>query len=365
MTSPRTVVLLTSVAGWRGSATSYHKIAVGMIASGWRVHALLGGEALRTRFEECGASVGVIGLRSTGLGAARMLARKFAEVDASVVITDTPRDFRVGVLARIFHRTPVVYRYNLSYRAAHQGIVERMYLRGGAGCVFQSRAIQDEFLAAYPSLRDHPRWLIPNGYDVPDEATDEAAARELGQRLTLDGGQPVVLCGAMLASRKGHDVLLEAVRRRRELGDSFTLVLCGTGGEAASIAESARALGVPAVFTGMLDAREMRAAFRLADVVVHPSEREIFPNVVAEAMMAGRAVVAVDSWGTAEVLGDAGVLVPPQDADALGAAIVRLLGDAGERERLGSAARERVRTMFPMERMVDGYRRVIEAVTAG
>lgn len=362
MTSPRTVVLLTSVTGWRGSATSYHKIAVGMIANGWRVHTLAGGEALRARFEECGASVDVIGLRSTGLGAARMIAGKCSEVDASVVIADTPRDFRVGVLARTFRRTPVVYRYNLSYRPAHRGIVERMYLLGGAGCVFQSRAIQHEFLAAYPSLRDHPRWLIPNGYAIPDDVADEAAAVELRERLALDGSQPVVLCGAMLASRKGHDVLLEAVRRRRELGDSFTLVLCGTGGEAESIAANAMELGVSAVFTGMLDARGMRAAFRLADVVVHPSEREIFPNVVAEAMMAGRAVVAVDSWGTPEVLGDSGVLVPAQDADALGAAISRLLGDADERERLGTVARDRVRTMFPMERMVDGYRRVLEVV---
>ncbi|MEO5825497.1 MAG: glycosyltransferase family 4 protein [Gemmatimonadales bacterium] len=365
MTSPRTVVLLTSVTGWRGSVTSYHKIAVGMIANGWGVHALVGGEELRALFEACGAGVDVIRLRSTGLGAAKALARRLAAVEASVVIADTPRDYRVAVLARLFRRTPVVYRYNLSYRPAHTGMVERLYLRAGAGCVFQSRAIMAEFLKAYPSLADHPRWLIPNGYDVADDAADEAAARALRHRLGLGAGDPVVVCGAMLASRKGHDVLLEAARRRLALGDSFTLVLCGTGGEAESIANAARSLGVPVVFTGLLDARGMRAAHCVADVVVHPSEREIFPNVVAEAMMAGRAIVAVDSWGTPEVLGDSGVLVPPQDPDALGAAIARLLGDAEARERLGAVARERAHTMYPMARMVDGYCRVLDAVVAG
>lgn len=358
------MVLLTSVTGWRGSVTSYHKIAVGMIANGWRAHALVGGEALRAPFEACGAGVDVIRLRSTGLAAARSLARTLAAVEASVVIADTPRDYRVAVLARLFRRTPVVYRYNLSYRPPHAGMVERLYLRAGAGCVFQSRAIRAEFLKGYPSLAEHPRWLIPNGYAVSDDVADEAAARELRGRLGLDGARPVVVCGAMLASRKGHDVLLEAVRRRLALGDSFTLVMCGTGGESASIAAAATSLGVPVVFTGLLDASGMRGAYRLADVIVHPSEREIFPNVVAEAMMAGRAVVAVDSWGTPEVLGDAGVLVPPQDAEALGGAIARLLGDAEARQRLGARARERVRTLFPMERMVDGYCRVLEAVAA-
>ncbi len=364
MTSPRTVVLLTSVTGWRGSVTSYQKIAIGLMANGWRVHALVGGEALRHPFEGCGASVGIVHFASTGLGAAMSLARQLAAVDASVVIADTPRDYRVAVLARLFRRTPVVYRYNLSYRAAHTGLVERVYLRRGAGCVFQSRAIRDEFLSAYPSLQDHPRWLIANGYEVHDDAANDAAVIELRQRLGLEPGRPVVLCGAMLASRKGHDVLLEAVQRTRGADDAFSLVLCGTGGDAERIAGEARSLGVPVSFTGMLDATGMRAAYHLADVVVHPSEREIFPNVVAEAMVAGKAIIAVDSWGTPEVLGDAGVLVPPRDADAMAVAITGLLRDPASRVSLGTMAQERVRTMFPMERMIDGYVRVLDAVAS-
>lgn len=361
MTSVRTVALLTSVAGWRGSATSYLKIARGMGGLGWHARAIVGGEVVRERFVRAGIDAEVVLYDRTGLREARDLARRLA--GASVVIADTPRDLRNAVLARLFGGPPVVYRYNLSYRPPHRGVVERTYLRAAAGCVFQSRMIAGEFVRAYTALADRPRWIIPNGYDATMR-TDPAVVEALRRRLSLPAAHGVVLCGTMLASRKGHDLLLDAMARvadRRPI----VLVICGTGGEESAVADRASRSSMRVIFTGMLDEVEMQAAYRLADVVVHAAEREIFPNAVAEAMMAGRTVVAVDSGATGEVMGNAGILVPPGDVDALARAACDVLDDPVRARTIGEAAADRIATTFPLGRMIDGYARVLDAVGRG
>lgn len=361
MTSPRTVALFTSVAGWRGSATSYLKIARGMVASGWRVHAIVGGDALLPAFLDAGATAESVLYPATGVRAARDLSGRLRRNGVSVAIADTPRDMRLAVLARAVSHVPVVYRYNLNYRAPHTGLGERLYLRATAGCVFQGRAIAAEFLRAYPTLAHHPRWMIPNGYEDTGEV-EPSRIQEMRSRLGVANDRPVVVCGAMLVASKGHDTLFAAMRVVADAGVDATLVVCGAGGAAATIEAAAGAASLPVIFTGLLTHEEMRAAYAMADIVVHPSEREIFPNVVAEAMACGTAVIAVDSWGTADVVGDAGVLVPPRDPAAMAAMIVSLIRDDGARRDCGHRARRRIRECFPMARMVDGYRRVLEAV---
>ena len=123
--------------------------------------------------------------------------------------------------------------------------------------------------------------------------------------------------------------------------------------------------GLPARFTGLLETDELIAGLAAADLVVHPSPQEIFPNAVGEAMSCERAVVAVDSGGTGELVGrdgSAGLLVPANDADALAAAVTALLRDQEHRTRLGTAARARIQREFPLDRMIDGYEALLQQV---
>ena len=78
---------------------------------------------------------------------------------------------------------------------------------------------------------------------------------------------------------------------------------------------------------------------------------------IAEAMACGLPVVAARGGALPEVVGDAGLLVPPRDPVALAAAIDKLLGDAPMRRRLGRAARKRVLARFRWE---DTAQRVVE-----
>ncbi|HET9038895.1 MAG TPA: glycosyltransferase, partial [Gemmatimonadales bacterium] len=112
----------------------------------------------------------------------------------------------------------------------------------------------------------------------------------------------------------------------------------------------------------------MIGAYNAADLVVHPSLQEIFPNAVGEAMSCARPVVAADAGGTGELLGrdgTAGVLVPATDEQALADAVGALLADPARRRALGQAARRRVETEFPVARMIDGYENALREVVGG
>jgi glycosyltransferase involved in cell wall biosynthesis len=78
------------------------------------------------------------------------------------------------------------------------------------------------------------------------------------------------------------------------------------------------------------------------------------PNVILEAMAAGKAVVAAAVGAVPELVqeGRTGLLVPPEDADALARAIRLLLKDPELRRRLGANGRARVETEFSLEKMI-------------
>ena len=102
-------------------------------------------------------------------------------------------------------------------------------------------------------------------------------------------------------------------------------------------------LGDRVRFTGPRTGAALDARYAAADLLVLPSRAETYGMVVTEALARGVPVVASDVGGVPEALGDeaAGLLVPPGDPVALAAALRAWLDDAGLRERLRRAARER------------------------
>lgn len=91
---------------------------------------------------------------------------------------------------------------------------------------------------------------------------------------------------------------------------------------------------------------ELRRLYNDADVFVLPTYADAVPNVVVEAMAAGVPVVATDVGAVREMVGDAGVVVPRGDVDALAAALAALHSDPARRAALGETARERVRRHY-------------------
>ncbi|MDF9744801.1 glycosyltransferase family 4 protein [Natrinema salsiterrestre] len=164
---------------------------------------------------------------------------------------------------------------------------------------------------------------------------------------------------------KGARHLLEAFAAVREEIDA-ELVVVGEFDEGGECDRLISTLGIAdAIEThSEISYERMVELYGTADVAVVPSLYEGFGLPAGEALACGVPVVATTGGGLPEVVGDAGVLVEPGDADALAEAVRDLLEDDERRRRLGERGRERIVEEFDWERAaretVREYRNAIE-----
>lgn len=173
---------------------------------------------------------------------------------------------------------------------------------------------------------------------------------------------PVIGCLGLLTPWKGQRVLLDAVAGlppdvRVELAGGTFPKDAPYAVELAARADQPDLRGRVGLLGAVTD---VHARLRSWTVVVSPSvDPDPAPLVVLEAMSVGVPVVATAHGGPPEYLGDAGLLVPPGDADALREALQRLLDDADLRARCGAEGRRRVAERYRLdERMTE----LLEAV---
>ena len=171
---------------------------------------------------------------------------------------------------------------------------------------------------------------------------------------------------ARIEHLKGPLVLLEAfAAAQRECGN-LRLVIAGAGPLAHKFEARAAALGVygRCEFAGIYTGTEMRKSFMQGlDIFALPSLTEGTPNSIVEAMSLGLPIIATDVGGIPDVVTpEAGILVQPENRDALAEAIIRLAADAERRRRMGEAARTRYEKLFTAEAvlpvLVNTYRRI-------
>jgi glycosyltransferase involved in cell wall biosynthesis len=167
------------------------------------------------------------------------------------------------------------------------------------------------------------------------------------------GGE--LLCVAAVAEHKGHDELLAALASIVDL--PWRCVCVGTLHREPAFVERLRqraeAAGISGrvCFAGPRIGDDLAQAYAAADVLVLASRAESYGMVVTEALARGLPVVATAVGGVPEALGQTtdgrrpGLLVPAGDSGALAAALRDWLGDAGLRQRLRDAARERRSTL--------------------
>ncbi len=186
----------------------------------------------------------------------------------------------------------------------------------------------------------------------------------------VDG--PLRLCYIKSHKRLyGPDVLLRALVIVRETIPDVRLVFAGEGPSTGEIKELASQLGLNDLieFPGLLDQTGVYRLLTECHIMVMPSRRDAFGVAALEASLHGRPVIATTVGGVPEVVvdGETGLLVPPDDVEALAGAIMKLANDSDLRRKMGVAGRLFVERNYTWERSLDQmsalYERIIDENT--
>jgi glycosyltransferase involved in cell wall biosynthesis len=222
-------------------------------------------------------------------------------------------------------------------------------LRGGLSRRLKG-AVLRRARAVTAQNEDMRRQLIDLGAPAAATYVQVPGADIIGMRKLVSAAEePIpdrILFVGRLVEKKGVAVLLEALRRL-PASLPWTLEIIGDGPLAADL--KSRSAGLPVVFSGSASRKVLADAYARSSVVVVPSipaasgDQDGLPTVLLEAMGAGRTVVASDLPGINEAVtdGETGLLVQPNDPDALASALGAALGDGALRGRLGAAAQRR------------------------
>lgn len=258
-----------------------------------------------------------------------------------LIYSNTSAAWIGGVLAKVLRRPHLLHLHELPYQRRWYPKVLLGWTRLTADLVVCNSAFtRSRVVEAVPALADRAI-VVHNGLPLPDPVDPTPAASRLR-----------VACVGRIHPKKGQWVLIEAAVLALEAGHRWQLHFYGDAlPEHRPILEHLQKrvadTGVDATFHGFIE--DTARHYLLADVAVVPSVvPEEFSLVCVEAQAMATPVVATGPGGPSEVLEHevTGLIVPPNDAEALAGAILGLEGDPVRRALMGQAGVRRARDMF-------------------
>ncbi|PYO47010.1 MAG: hypothetical protein DMD72_11210 [Gemmatimonadetes bacterium] len=250
-------------------------------------------------------------------------------------------------------------------KALRRRIALRWAVRKSNHVVMVSKATRKSF-ASELGLDESVFRTIPNGV-TPEQGDPDRVRAEF----EVDESDCVLLAVGTLERHKGHRVLLEALAllANRRLNVPWKLVIAGGrgGDQYEPLIRYVREAGLDKRVRIVTNRSDIPDLLAMADVFVMPSIIEGLPLALLEAMLAGKAIVASATAGIPEAIvhGRDGLLVPPEDANALAGALHLLLTNPTRRSALAAAAVVRAQAEFTVKTMADRYETLYkEACTA-
>jgi glycosyltransferase involved in cell wall biosynthesis len=210
-----------------------------------------------------------------------------------------------------------------------------------------------------------PVSLIYNGVDL-QRYNHQQPCCTLHDEYGIPEDAPIVGVVARLEAEKGHRTLVDAWPEVLAAVPNAWLLIVGEGSERDSLEAEAASLGVSerVVFTGRRE--DVPAVTAALDVSVLPSYREAQGLSVLEAMALSRPVVASNVGGIPEMIEDGvtGLLVPPNDCDALAAALIKLLTNHPYADMIARRGHDLVHERFCIELMVNSIESIYDEAAA-
>jgi glycosyltransferase involved in cell wall biosynthesis len=356
--------------GWGGQEIRILTEAAGMRRRGHDVR--LAAPRNATIFNEAERfSVPVIALpigRKTPAGVVA-LRRVLASERIDVVNSHSSTDSWIAALAcRAFwlgkRRPPALVRTrHISARIPTGAATRWLYARAAAEIVTTGEAIRQQLIRATGASAARVT-SIPTGIDLKHFAPGDKRAARAALHLPEDA--PLVGIVATLRSWKGHRFLVEAMTllAHREA----RLVIVGDGPQKEALAAQVRESRLRDTVHLVGNQQDVAPWLRAFDVFALPSyANEGVPQALVQAMAVGVPCVttAAGAIGEIAIHDTTALVVAGQNAVALAAGIDRLLGDTALASRLSWSARERTRTKFGIDAMLDGMNAVFRRAADG
>ncbi|MEV4440790.1 glycosyltransferase family 4 protein [Streptomyces sp. NPDC049577] len=308
------------------------------------------------------------------LSAARV-RRWLHEGDFDVIHIHEPTSPSLGLLACWAAQGPIVATFHTSNPRSRAMIAAYPILQPALEKISARIAVSEY---ARRTLVEHlggDAVVIPNGVDVDFFARAEphpdwtGTGAGDGAEGTGDAARPATIgfIGRIDEPRKGLPVLMRALPKILAARPGTRLLVAGRGDEQEAVAGLPPEMRPNVEFLGMVSDEDKARLLRSVDLYVAPNTGgESFGIILVEAMSAGVPVLASDLDAFAQVLdrGTAGELFANEDADALAAAAVRLLGDPARRAELSERGSTHVRR-FDWSTVGADILAVYETVTAG
>jgi len=196
--------------------------------------------------------------------------------------------------------------------------------------------------------------VVPNGVD---STRFSAPSR--------NWSRPAILSVGRLVHQKGLDLALMALGDLKDLPWSWRIA--GDGPQRGYLQDTLAREGLVdrVQFLGWTRSEDLVKEYQSATLFIFPSRHEGMPNALLEAMASGLPVIASRIAGNEELVidGETGVLVPPDDPDALRESLRSLLSDSKKREHMGSAARARAAEKYGWAAAAAAYQEILGRAT--
>jgi len=264
----------------------------------------------------------------------------FKRSNISKVVLNGPVDLKLaGMAAKMAGVPDIIYRRGLA-RPIGRNPLNTFFLKSVIGrLLINSKHTGKVFLENYPELRGAIAMeTIYNGVESGPFRVQERPA----------GSRPVLGTAARFSHEKGQDLLIEVAAKLKSMGHDFELHLAGIGETEEKIRKTIKeqALDSHVKFHGFVE--DISEFMRSIDIYLCPSRYEGFGYSVAEAMMAGRPVIAFHVGSLPELVaeGKTGHLIRPFDISDFTEKTSSLLGDAQSCMRLGKEGADFARKNF-------------------
>ena len=347
------ILHLNSERGWRGGEVQTFLTAIGLARAGAEITVACPADSpLAQRLAE--AAIPLLPLAQRGsfdLYSAWKLRRWLAQNPVDCLHAHTAHAHSVAALALAGRREALVVTRRVIFPLSRSWFTAWKYRRA-VQVVAISQGVRAALLTG--GVATERLTVIRDGIDVAAAASGTSG--RFRQELALPAGALLVVCIAHLSADKDHATLLRAWHEVERALPNAHLALVGGGEGRDALRRLSQEKYLTRVhFSGFRS--DIPDILADAEVVALTSRHEGLGSILMDAQACARPVVATAAGGIPEIMADgsAGLLAPVGDHAAVATHLVRLLGDADLRRRLGEAGRTRALAEFDVAHLVTAH----------